>query len=188
MPDQYALSAFQRIERSRTDSQAADAAHADRAHVDRTPVMAEIPLVSSHGPWTPVPALVDWDEIGDGTVYHDKPIVGESGADAWNRDRASMRTDYRRSIEYSLSSLISYVERYGSDDLVFIFLGDHQPAPFITGPHASRDVPITIVSSDSAVLDRIAGWNWEDGLKPSPTAPVWRMDTFRDRFLTTFGT
>jgi len=37
------------------------------------------------------------------------------------------------------------------------------------------------------VLDRIAAWGWHDGLKPGRRAPVWRMNTFRDRFLTTFG-
>ena len=41
----------------------------------------------------------------------------------------------------------------------------------------------TIVAKDPKVLDRIAGWGWTDGLKPDPAAPVWRMDTFRDRFL-----
>jgi hypothetical protein len=38
------------------------------------------------------------------------------------------------------------------------------------------------------VLDRIAAWNWQSGLRPGPQAPVWRMDSFRDRFLTAFGT
>jgi hypothetical protein len=172
MPDQYTMSAFQRLERDTAD---------------RTPIMAEIPLVSSHGPWSPVPKLVGWNDIGDGVVYRGMEEGGPAGADAWNRDRASMRTDYRLSIEYSLGTLISYLETYGDDDLVFLFLGDHQPAPFITGAHASRDVPITIITRDRGVLDRIAGWDWDDGLKPSPDAPVWRMNTFRDRFLTTFG-
>ena len=40
---------------------------------------------------------------------------------------------------------------------------------------------------DPAVLDRIADWGWTDGLKPAAQAPVWRMGSFRDRFLTTFG-
>ena len=37
------------------------------------------------------------------------------------------------------------------------------------------------------VMDRIAGWGWQDGLQPSPHAPVWPMDAFRDRFLTAYG-
>jgi hypothetical protein len=78
------------------------------------------------------------------------------------------------------------VKTYGNDNLVLVFFGDHQPA-VVTSEFASRDVPITIVAKDPAVLDRISGWGWQDGLKPGPQAPVWRMDTFRDRFLTTFG-
>jgi hypothetical protein len=38
------------------------------------------------------------------------------------------------------------------------------------------------------VLDRISGWGWQDGLHPSPQAPVWPMDTFRDKFLAAYGT
>jgi hypothetical protein len=98
-----------------------------------------------------------------------------------------VRSTYRSSIEYSLNSLISYVLAYGDDDLVLVFLGDHQPAPIIAGEGADREVPITIVARDRAVLDRISGWGWSDGLNPGPQAPVWRMDAFRDRFLTAFG-
>ncbi|MFO7250823.1 MAG: sulfatase, partial [Actinomycetes bacterium] len=76
---------------------------------------------------------------------------------------------------------------YGDDDLVVVFLGDHQPAPIITGFGASRDVPVTILAKDPAVLDRIDGWGWQEGLKPGPAAPVWPMDAFRDRFLAAFG-
>jgi hypothetical protein len=79
------------------------------------------------------------------------------------------------------------VETYGDDNLVLIFLGDHQPSPIVTGLGASRDVPITIVTRDRSVLDRIAPWSWQEGLKPNAQAPVWRMDAFRDRFLTAFG-
>jgi hypothetical protein len=48
-------------------------------------------------------------------------------------------------------------------------------------------VPITIVTRDRAVLDRIADWRWDDGLKPGPQTPVWPMEAFRDRFMSAFG-
>ena len=79
------------------------------------------------------------------------------------------------------------MQRYGDDRLVLVFLGDHQPAPVITGDGASHDVPITILSRDRAVLDRVSEWGWQDGLRPGPQAPVWPMEAFRDRFLTAFG-
>ena len=171
MPDQFALSAFQRFERS-------DPKHA--------PVMAEIPLVSSHAPWAPIPHMIDWNDVGDGSIYDPMPATGLKPGVIW-RDAAQVRTEYGRSIQYSLSALISYVQKYGDKNLVLVFLGDHQPAPIVTGAGASRDVPITIVAKDPAVLDRIADWGWQDGLNPDPQAPVWPMNSFRDRFLTTFG-
>jgi hypothetical protein len=171
MPDQYTLSTFDRTEMARPG---------------RGPLMAELVLVSSHMPWTPLPRMINWGDVGDGSVYGPMADEGESEAAVW-RDRAKVRTQYERSIEYSLNSLISYVETHGSDNLVLVFLGDHQPAPIVTGDGASRDVPITIIARDKAVLDRISGWGWQDGLKPGPDAPVWRMDAFRDRFLTAFG-
>jgi hypothetical protein len=103
------------------------------------------------------------------------------------RNPMRVRTDYRASIEYSLSSLLSYVETYGDDNLVLIFLGDHQPSPIVTGRDASRDVPISIVSRDQSVFDRISQWGWQQGLRPDTQAPVWRMDAFRNQFLTAFG-
>ena len=98
-----------------------------------------------------------------------------------------IKTAYRKSIQYSLNSVISYVETYGDDNLVLIFLGDHQPSPVVIGDNTSRDVPITIVAHDQKVLDQISGWGWQDGLRPQPNAPVWLMSAFRDRFLTAFG-
>jgi hypothetical protein len=172
MPDQYTLSAFERLEHDRPD---------------RAPLMAEIVLVSSHAPWAPVPRLLDWDDIGDGAVFDSMAGPGDPPDIIRTRDASRVRTDYRRSIEYSLNSVISYVETYGDDDLVLVFLGDHQPAPIVTGAGASHDVPITIVARDPAVMDRISGWGWQDGLKPDPLAPVWPMDSFRNRFLTAFG-
>jgi len=172
MPDQYTLSAFERSE---------------HATPNRAPLMAEIPLISSHAPWEPIPRLINWGDVGDGSVFDAMAAKGDSPEAILGRDPTRVRTDYRRSIEYSLNSLISYVETYGDDNLVLVFLGDHQPSPIVTGAGASRDVPITIVARDRAVLDRISGWGWQDGLKPGPQAPVWRMDAFRDRFLTAFG-
>ena len=171
MPDQYALSALQRLE---------------LADADRRPVMAEIDLTSSHTPWTPVPRMVDWSDVGDGSVYDDMPEQGESTDEVWS-DPDQVRVAYTDSIAYSLDAVISFVERYGDKDSVFIVLGDHQPATMVSGRDASHDVPISVIAKDPAVLKRIADWDWQAGLRPSPAATVWPMDSFRDRFLTAYG-
>ena len=102
-------------------------------------------------------------------------------------DEERARTAYANSIEYSLNTILSFVARYGDEDLVLVVLGDHQPATVITGEDASHDVPISVIAHDPKVIDQIAGWSWQDGMSPSPRAPVWPMAAFRDRFLTAFG-
>jgi hypothetical protein len=170
-PDQFSLEAFQRYE---------------LANPDRTPVMSEVALVSSHAPWSTIPKMVDWNALGDGAIYKSMPSGNKQPGDLV-ADVGKVRTGYVQSIEYSLDSLISYVKTYGNKNTVLIFLGDHQPASVVTGEGASHDVPITIVAKDPAVLKRISSWGWQDGLKPGAKAPLWRMDAFRDRFLTAFG-
>ncbi|MGH3759245.1 CDP-alcohol phosphatidyltransferase family protein [Actinophytocola sp.] len=170
MPDQYLLQYFQQHH---------------RATPNHTPVMAELDLTSSHSPWAPLPKLLDWKDVGDGSIY-EHATNGKRGKDFWP-DQTKVKGAFGDAIEYVLDTLISYVQTYGDENLVLIFLGDHQPAPIVSGVDAHHDVPITIVAKDPAVLERISHWNWHDGLNPGPRAPVWKMSKFRDRFLTAFG-
>jgi hypothetical protein len=170
MPDQYTLSMLQRTELAKSAQK---------------PVMAEVDLVSSHAPWSPRPWLVDWNQVGDGSVFAPQPAAGEAPESVW-KDPAKIRDAYRDATDYSLKTLISFMQHYGDDNTVLVFLGDHQP-PVVTPQGAVHDVPITIVAKDPKVLDRIAGWGWTDGLHPAAQAPVWKMDSFRDRFLTAFA-
>ncbi|WP_122982085.1 sulfatase-like hydrolase/transferase [Actinoplanes teichomyceticus] len=171
MPDQYTLKKFTEVE---------------YAKPGRGPLFVEMPLVSSHTPWAPIPELLDWDQVGDGSIYRGVVARQPGKAEIWTAS-AKVRREYGRSIQYSLTTLVDWITRYGNDNLVMVFLGDHQPSPVVTGENASHDVPITIVAKDPAVLDRIAGWGWTDGLKPAAGAPVWPMSAFRDRFLTAMG-
>jgi phosphatidylglycerophosphate synthase len=174
MPDQYVFLALQRLELAKRD---------------RRPLFAEVDTVSSHAPWTRIPELIDWDDVGDGSVFNSLPVSQVSTTALWG-DHDRVRGAYARSIEYSLNTLVSFVQHFGDDDLVLVVLGDHQPSTIVTGlhPDLSHDVPISVIAHDPAVLDQIAGWGWEDGLRPSPQAPVWPMDAFRDRFLGAFST
>jgi phosphatidylglycerophosphate synthase len=174
MPDQYVLLALQSLELAKRD---------------RRPLFAEVDMVSSHAPWTRIPELIDWGDVGNGSIFNSIPVGEVTTAALWS-DQDAVRAAYARSIEYSLNTLVSFVEHYGDDDLVLVVLGDHQPSTIVTRlhPELSHDVPISIIAHDPAVLDQIAGWGWEDGLRPSPQAPVWPMSAFRDRFLSAFDT
>jgi phosphatidylglycerophosphate synthase len=171
MPDQYVLLALQRLELAKRQ---------------RPPIFAEVDLVSSHTPWTRIPRLIDWSDVGNGSIFKSMPVDQLTRAELFG-DLERVRAAYGQSIEYTMNALVSFVQHYGDDNLVLVVLGDHQPSKIITGENPSHDVPISVIAHDPAVLDKIAGWGWQDGLRPSPKAPVWPMDAFRDRFFRAFG-
>jgi hypothetical protein len=171
MPDQYTLKAFERLEHSKKHAK---------------PLMSFLILTSSHNPWAPIPKTIPDSQVGDGSVYDGIEKAAKRPTDVW-KQTDQVRAEYGKSIQYSVTSLIDYVIKYGNKNTVLVFLGDHQPIAKVSGNHASRDVPVAIVAHDPKVLDKIADWHWTDGLQPAHDAPVWKMSSFRDRFLTAYG-
>jgi phosphatidylglycerophosphate synthase len=161
LPDQWALQALQKRALA-------------KAH--RRPVFSEIDLTSSHEPWTRIPPLVSWQRLGDGSIFDRLPIDRTGLTDT--------QQGYATSIQYALRALYSFVERYGNKNTVLIVLGDHQPSRVIA--QANHEVPTTIIAHDPKVIGRLSGWGWTDGMLPSPTAPVWLMSAFRNRFFNAF--
>ncbi|TQM61690.1 CDP-alcohol phosphatidyltransferase [Humibacillus xanthopallidus] len=174
MPDQYTLSAFDRLEL------------AHPATGSRRPVMAEIDLVTSHVPWAPLPRLVDWAQVGNGSVFEAQAGTATPRDAVWSSP-AGVRAAYGQSVAYSIDSVVSFLRGTRDDNLVVVMLGDHQPITLVSGDNASHDVPVSVISRDPAVLERIHAWDWQSGLRPGSAAPVWPMDRFRDRFLTAYG-
>ena len=155
MPDQFTLDAVH---------------HLELAARDRRPVMAEVDLVSSHAPWSRTPRPIAQEDVGDGSVFAGMPDTLPSESDIWP-DPQRVRAAYAGAVEYSLRSVVSFLSTYDDGDLVVVMVGDHQPATIVSGDDAGHDVPITVIAQDPAVLDRIAGWGWDPGLRPSPDAP-----------------
>lgn len=155
MPDQYTLSALQRLVRDRSA---------------RKPVMAEVALISSHAPWTPVASLVDWDAVGDGAIFDTQATGGPTPQEVW-ADPDRIRQHYIRTVDYSLETIGSYIATYGGDAL-FLVIGDHQPASVVTGPAASRAVPMHVISRDQTLLARFKAQGFADGLHPRPEGEI----------------
>jgi len=172
MPDQYTYTALHRLELAKHRKQ---------------PVFAEVDTLSSHFPWTKIPRPVPWSKVGDGSIFKRIPPVASASQGALLRDGAKARRAFGLSIQYSLRTIYSYLQHFGDKNTVVVMLGDHQPHTVISGQGATHDVPISIIARDPKVTEQIAGWNWTDGVRPSPKAPVWPMQSFRDRFLTAFG-
>jgi phosphatidylglycerophosphate synthase len=171
MPDQYTYAELQRNELT----------------PGHKPVMAEIDTVSSHTPWAPLPTMVPWNKVGNGSIFDSMPARSESPLTVW-RNASTVRQFFGRSIQYSMQALTSWVTELRDPNLVLILLGDEQPASPITGPGASHEVVASIVAHDPSVFRQIAAWHWQDGLLPGHSAPVESMDAFRNQFLGAFST
>jgi phosphatidylglycerophosphate synthase len=172
MPDQYTLAAFQRLELA----------------PGHKPVMAEIDLTSSHWPWAPLPTMVPWNKVGDGSIFDPMPAKSESRITV-ERSANAERQFYGRSVQYSMQALTSWVTELNDPDLVLILLGDEEPDTPISVPgRTSHELPISIIARDPSVFRQIASWRWQDGLLPGSSAPLEPMSAFRNQFLTGFST
>ena len=132
MPDQYVLEALQRLELARAGGLRCSPRSTSSRAMRRG---------------SSIPRLIPWDDVGDGSIFDRLPAPRQA-APATRPARAA----YARSIEYTLRTVLSFVRRYGDDDLVLVVLGDHQPATTITGQGASHDVPISLIAHDPTVL------------------------------------
>jgi hypothetical protein len=171
MPDQYTLAAFERRERAGA----------------KLPLFAEVSLISSHAPWTPIaPVVENWSTIGDGSVLSRWTDDGDPPEVVW-RDAERVRRQYASALDYVLRVLASYAANFGDGDTLLILVGDHQPAPLITGEGAGRDVPIHVISGDPELLAPFLAWGFKSGMRPQTGGSARPMEAFRDFFLDAFS-
>lgn len=156
MPDQYTLSWLQ---------------HQILAPSD-TPIFAEVPLISSHAPWVPVLPVLDWDDIGDGSVFQG---MGEDqpSPDELFQDQAAVKDYYIRSVDYSLQVTTEFATRYLDDDALLIVIGDHEAPPIVTGSDVNREVPFHLISGDPALIDGILTGSADTPLGATLQAGAW---------------
>lgn len=168
MPDQFTL-----------------AAYPDLLGHDPRSDFIQIALISSHAPWVPVPNMVAWEDVGDGTIFNEMAARGPTPRVLW-KNRDDVREAYRKAIDYSLQATFAHVARLGEAAPLVIVVGDHQAAGFVAGSD-NRDVPIHMIGPPD-VMAMIDDWGWTNDLIPAADAPVRRMDTFRNDFIAAFTT
>ena len=174
MPDQFTWSFLEHSVR-------------DADNAEGQPLFAELSLISSHAPWTPIlPVLDDWDSIDDGSVFAPWENAGERPADLW-LDSDRVREHFALSVDYAINAMTGYAEHYVDDRTLLIVTGDHQPAPLITGDDASRDVPVHVISGDRTLLQPFLDWGFRSGALPDPDQRTLGMDAFRDWFVRAFS-
>jgi hypothetical protein len=171
MPDQYTLATFAARELDRSPG--------------TQPVFAEIALISSHAPWTPIPPLLPWASVGDGSVFTPYAAAGDPPAAVW-RDPARVRAQYRRSIAYVLHTLAGFVAEHGKRDMLIVIVGDHPPAPFAGGDAPDRAVPVHLIAGEQATLAAFAEAGWAAGAVADLAAPLLPMAALRGRLVDAF--
>ncbi|HTR92024.1 MAG TPA: CDP-alcohol phosphatidyltransferase family protein [Trebonia sp.] len=171
MPDQYMYAEFQRLELT----------------PGHQPVMAQIATTSSHTPWVPLPSMVPWNQVGDGSIFKAQRGTAADVARVWSNTN-TVRQFFGQSIQYSMTALTSWVTELNDPNLVLFLVGDEQPHSTVSGPDPDNYVPISIITRAPDVLKQISSWHWQNGLLPSPSAPFEEMGAFRNQFLDTFST
>jgi hypothetical protein len=73
---------------------------------------------------------------------------------------------YISTIRYTFEWLAGYQALPQPRESVLILLGDHQPAGGITGPNATWNVPVHIITSNETIAERLRTNGFSDGVNP----------------------
>lgn len=124
------------------------------------------PSITSHLPFHPVPPY-----LADAALaLQDQPFSAAQIADIAQQEEQwfNMRPAYTEMMRYNHLWVGSWIAQPRVRDAVFVVMGDHQPAANITGPGASWDVPVHIISSKPQLLAHFKAHGFVDGLTPGP--------------------
>ena len=98
-----------------------------------------------------------------------------------------MRRQFARSLAYALQVAGEYGARRVDGETLLILLGDHQPAPVITGSGASNRVPVHVISGDEALLEPFLERGFRRGMRPRGGGEAPRMSVLRAWLQEGFG-
>ncbi len=157
VPDQYSLARFEQL-------------HPPGAGA--APRFLFFPTISSHLPFGPVPPYQsDWQRLLSADPYGAEVSRRLVAAPVnWN----DMLPNYIGMFDYTYRWLGGYLRQPEARESVMLWVGDHQPAASVSGPGASWDVPVHIVTRDRALLQRFIAQGFVAGLTPE-RAPLGGM-------------
>ena len=150
----------------------------------RPPVIVFFPTISTHTPFTPTPPYQrDWARI-----LTTRPYDPDELDRAWSQqaDWLNLGPGYTQALDYFHASLGGYLRLRADRDFVVMLVGDHQPPALVTGEGASWNVPVHVIASRPALLDRLRQHGFHDGLAPQH-AVIGKMHTLLPILLDAFG-
>jgi hypothetical protein len=153
VPDQYSLARFEQLHPPSTGAE---------------PRCLLFPTISSHLPFGPVPPYQsDWQRLLSAEPY-DAEVSRrlEAAPVNWN----DMLLNYIGMFDYTYRWLGGHLRQPEVRESVMLWVGDHQPAASVSGPGASWDVPVHIITRDRALLERFIAQGFVQGLTPERAA------------------
>ena len=154
IPDQFSLARFEQL-------------HPRGADVP--PRFVFFPTITCHFPFNPVPPYQpDWQRVLSDQPFEQADVAR---ALAEQTDWLNMLSAYVRMVEYTYQWLGGFLRQAEPRETVFVLVGDHQPTANISGEGARWDVPVHIVSRDTALLQGFVDQGFRPGLDP-PRQPL----------------
>jgi hypothetical protein len=129
------------------------------------PAFVFMPSISSHTPFLPTPPYQpDWKRVLTPQPYEEAVVER-----AWSErpDWTDLGPGYVQAMRYVHTTLAGYLHLRSGRDLVMIVVGDHQPPAAVSGEGATWNVPVHVITSRGAVLDRLIGRGFREGLTPA---------------------
>jgi hypothetical protein len=111
--------------------------------------------------------MPDWAQLANAAAYTSDDVAVAQGAPV---GAVQALPGYIAAMRYQFAWLADYVRRLAPRPLVIVIIGDHQPPALVTGPGASWDVPVHVISDDRALLQRLQARGFVSGLIPPATA------------------
>lgn len=131
---------------------------------DGKPRFLFYPTITTHIPFQPTPPYQsDWSRVTSDKPFSDAAVVK---ALAEKIDWHKLFRGYIGTMQYTFEWLAGYQALPQPRESVLILLGDHQPAGGITGPNASWNVPVHIITSNAKLAERLRLHGFSEGMHP----------------------
>jgi len=168
IPDQAAMALLHAQELGAAGS-AASATSATRvaSATPRAPRFVVFPTLQTHAPFHPMaPYQPRWDRLLTREAYSPAEVAD---ALAPTGPPGGWVGAYVGAVAHTFAWLGDYLAGKASPDLLTIVIGDHQPLAAVAGAGATWDVPVHVISTDAALLQRLRDAGFVSGLVPGPS-------------------
>lgn len=136
----------------------------DHGPSNAAPRFVVFPTTSTHAPFHPLAPFVPDGSRLDGPAAYTHAQARSALAAPLSTAQTFSR--YIASMRYQYAWMADYLRHRAPPSLVMVVVGDHQPPALVSGPGASWDVPVHVISDNRPLLQRLLGNGFVPGLVP----------------------